>query len=90
MQKKPMIKYLSHMYDRQQKGVNNTRASLRLYLRVTSDDLAKMLAPAYRQKLIEDSKTTNNIKLTLAGGRYVENYRYGKADDRDDEEQPQS
>lgn len=80
-----MIKYLSYIYDLREKGMYATRTSLRLYFRVNSNDLAKMLAPAYREKLINYDWTTDNIKLTRKGEEYVENYRYGKTDDGDNQ-----
>lgn len=81
-----LIRYLSYIYDmRKNNGVSCTATTLQTVFKMRSNDLAKDLAPAFKNKYL--TCCGMYFKLTPEGEKYVKNYRYGKTDDRTDKKQ---
>ncbi len=83
-----MIKYLAYIYDKKNnEGVPCTSTTLQIHFKIRPNELAKSIAPAFKAKYLTCCGAS--FKLTKEGENYVESHRYGKANDRNDEEQLQ-
>ena len=78
-----LIDYLEFIYDkRENDGVSCTIVMLQTHFRLKSGDVAQQIAPAFKKGLMELKRSMYYV-LTREGEKYVENYRYGKTNDRD-------
>ncbi len=78
MQKKPMIRYLSYIYDkRANEGVSCTMVMLQIEFKKRHDDIKKDIDLAIDIGLVDVNRKFNYV-LTREGEKYVENNRYGK------------
>ncbi len=84
-----LIDYLEFIYDKRDcDGIGCTMVMLQIHTKKRYDDIKMDLKPAINQGLLA-LKRNHFYALTREGEKYVENYRYGKANDRDNKEQPQ-
>ncbi len=84
-----MIDYLNYIYDkRANEGISCTMVTLQVHFKLKSGDVAREISPAFKKGLMKLKRNMYYV-LTREGEKYVEDYRHGKTDDRDDKEQPQ-